>query len=64
MLPKNLPQRRLPDAATLESRMDCMRLTASYSAAALSNVQVHAWPPLCDTCIITPLPHLWALRLA
>ena len=42
MLPKNLPRRQLPDAATLESRMDCMRLTASYSAAALSNVQVWA----------------------
>lgn len=42
MLPKNVSRRQLPDEATLESRMDCMRLTSSYSCAALNNVNLDA----------------------
>ena len=42
MLPKNTPRRQLPDEATLESRMDCMKVTSSYSCAALNNVNLDA----------------------
>ena len=45
MLPKNLPRRergqqQLPNAETLESRMDCMRITNSYGQCANSAVQL------------------------
>lgn len=40
MLPKDVGRRQIPDAATLESRMDCMRITSSYSCAALNNVHL------------------------
>jgi hypothetical protein len=40
MLPKNTPRRQIPDANTLESKMDCMKITSSYSCAALNNVQL------------------------
>lgn len=40
MLPKNVGRRQLPDASTLESRMDCMKITSSYSCVALSNVHL------------------------
>ena len=42
MLPKNTPRRQLPDETTLESRMDCMKVTSSYSCAALNNVNLDA----------------------
>lgn len=42
MLPKNVPRRQIPDAYTLESKMDCMKITSSYSCAALSNVHLDA----------------------
>ena len=41
MLPKNV-RRQLPDETTLESRMDCMKVTSSYSCAALNNVNLDA----------------------
>ena len=40
MLPKNVGRRQIPDASTLESRMDCMKITSSYSCVALSNVHL------------------------
>ena len=40
MLPKNVGRRQIPDASTLESRMDCMKVTSSYSCVALSNVHL------------------------
>ncbi len=42
MLPKNIPRRdqQLPNAETLESRMDCMRITNSYGQCANSAVQL------------------------
>lgn len=40
MLPKNVGRRQIPDASTLESRMDCMKITSSYSCAALNNVHL------------------------
>lgn len=40
MLPKNVGRRQIPDASTLESKMDCMKITSSYSCAALSNVHL------------------------
>ena len=42
MLPKNTSRRQLPDETTLESRMDCMKVTSSYSCAALNNVNLDA----------------------
>ena len=42
MLPKNVSRRQLPDETTLESRMDCMKVTSSYSCAALNNVNLDA----------------------
>ena len=37
MLPKNV-SRRLPDDNTLESRMDCLKVTSSYRSASLSQI--------------------------
>lgn len=42
MLPKNVSRRQLPDEATLDSRMDCLKITSSYSCAALNNVNLDA----------------------
>ena len=37
MLPKNV-SRRLPDDNTLESRMDCLKVTSSYRWAPLPRI--------------------------
>ena len=42
MLPKNVSRRQLPDESTLESRMDCMKITSTYACAALNNVNLDA----------------------
>ena len=51
MLPKNV-SRRLPDDNTLESRMDCLKVTSSYRSAPLSGLcQEEALMVECDCAL-------------
>ena len=56
MLPKNV-SRRLPDDNTLESRMNCLKVTSSYRWAALSQTLLEGF----YDGVWTLRPSAWAL---